>query len=103
MVQDYDERIANLEAERDAALVRAERAEAERDALRAQIDAEGWRPVDGLQEADRTYLVWNGIEMETAFWIDKTSYRGGLWGNGHGLAWKASHYRPLPPPPAEEE
>ena len=39
MVQDYDERIANLEAERDAALVRAERAEAERDALRAQIDA----------------------------------------------------------------
>ncbi len=86
----------------DAVAAEVERLTAENAALRAQLDAEGWRPVSEAPEKKGYYLGWRGDRVVWAgYWPGEYYPDSSPWVDEVGLDIAITHWRPLPAPPQE--
>ena len=104
MVQDREERVAALEHALDAALARAEAAEARVAELEAQLAAQGWRPVTEKPDKPGWYVVYDS-DGHVFYNADIFPYRVARWTGKWDSAFNGlvDYWRPLPPAPAPQE
>ena len=89
---------------REELLIRAETAEAEVAALRAQVAeleaADQWRPISEPPGAPGEYLGWDGYRTRVIEYFPE-QYTDWPWYDDLGIEIPITHWRPLNEPPQE--